>query len=193
MATASSALEGTLDGERGRVGTSCRMLPANAAERPTRPGVPSVDDHRDRDAGPLDPAGGHPRVRDRVPRFHHRQRRAATIALDLPATRPGHARGPGVRHSAAISRCSRRPHPRRAPSPTATAAGGSSSSGSSRSGSTSALCGLAPTMEWLVVFRLLQGAAGALLVPGPLSLITANFEGGPRPRHSGCGRPRPPR
>ena len=52
-------------------------------------------------------------------------------------------------------------------------------------GLTSALCGLAPTMEWLVIFRLLQGAAGALLVPGPLSLITANFEGQARARAFG--------
>jgi EmrB/QacA subfamily drug resistance transporter len=41
----------------------------------------------------------------------------------------------------------------------------------------SALCGLAPTLEWLVGFRLLQGAAGALLVPGALSIITQTFEG----------------
>jgi EmrB/QacA subfamily drug resistance transporter len=39
----------------------------------------------------------------------------------------------------------------------------------------SALCGMAPTMEWLVFFRVLQGAAGALLVPGALSLISATF------------------
>ena len=44
-------------------------------------------------------------------------------------------------------------------------------------GATSALCGLAPTMELLVLFRVLQGAAGALLVPGSLALITANFSG----------------
>jgi len=44
-------------------------------------------------------------------------------------------------------------------------------------GITSVLCGLAPTMELLVAFRILQGAAGALLVPGSLSLITAAFEG----------------
>ena len=52
-------------------------------------------------------------------------------------------------------------------------------------GLASALCGLAPTMEWLIVFRLFQGAAGALLVPGPLSLITANFEGEARARAFG--------
>jgi EmrB/QacA subfamily drug resistance transporter len=52
-------------------------------------------------------------------------------------------------------------------------------------GLTSALCGLAPTMELLVVFRLLQGMAGALLVPGPLSIITATFEGGARARAIG--------
>lgn len=44
-------------------------------------------------------------------------------------------------------------------------------------GITSVLCGLAPTMETLVVFRILQGAAGAMLVPGSLALITANFDG----------------
>ena len=44
-------------------------------------------------------------------------------------------------------------------------------------GATSVLCGLAPNMELLVLFRVLQGAAGALLVPGSLALLTANFEG----------------
>jgi EmrB/QacA subfamily drug resistance transporter len=40
---------------------------------------------------------------------------------------------------------------------------------------TSALCGLAPNLEILVVSRLLQGAAGALMVPGALSIITQTF------------------
>src|ERR1700738_3869854 len=44
-------------------------------------------------------------------------------------------------------------------------------------GVTSVLCGLAPSMELLVLFRILQGAAGALLVPGSLALLTANFSG----------------
>ena len=44
-------------------------------------------------------------------------------------------------------------------------------------GLTSALCGLAPNMELLVLFRLLQGAAGALLVPGSLALITVAYDG----------------
>ncbi|HEY9287790.1 MAG TPA: MFS transporter [Candidatus Dormibacteraeota bacterium] len=44
-------------------------------------------------------------------------------------------------------------------------------------GLTSVLCGLAPNMELLVLFRILQGAAGAFLVPGSLALITSNFEG----------------
>jgi len=44
-------------------------------------------------------------------------------------------------------------------------------------GATSALCGFAPNMELLVAFRILQGAAGALLVPGSLALLTANFSG----------------
>jgi len=44
-------------------------------------------------------------------------------------------------------------------------------------GATSALCGLATNMELLVLFRILQGATGALLVPGSLALLTANFSG----------------
>ena len=58
-------------------------------------------------------------------------------------------------------------------------------------GITSVLCGLAPTLELLVVARLLQGAAGALLVPGSLAIITATVRrrGRPRPgdRHLGGG------
>ena len=42
---------------------------------------------------------------------------------------------------------------------------------------TSVLCGLAPSLDALVVFRLLQGAAAALLVPGSLALITSTFAG----------------
>jgi EmrB/QacA subfamily drug resistance transporter len=42
---------------------------------------------------------------------------------------------------------------------------------------TSLLCGIAPSMELLIVFRVLQGAAGALLVPGSLALLTATFTG----------------
>ncbi|HSS93937.1 MAG TPA: MFS transporter [Candidatus Dormibacteraeota bacterium] len=44
-------------------------------------------------------------------------------------------------------------------------------------GLTSALCGLAPNLETLIVLRVLQGVAGAFLVPGSLALITANFSG----------------
>ncbi|MGZ6272541.1 MAG: MFS transporter, partial [Candidatus Limnocylindrales bacterium] len=44
-------------------------------------------------------------------------------------------------------------------------------------GATSALCGFAPNMELLILFRVLQGATGALLVPGSLSLLTATFSG----------------
>lgn len=44
-------------------------------------------------------------------------------------------------------------------------------------GATSILCGVAPNMELLIVGRILQGAAGAVLVPGSLSIITATFEG----------------
>ncbi len=44
-------------------------------------------------------------------------------------------------------------------------------------GLTSVLCGLAPNMELLVLFRVFQGVAGAILIPGSLALLTANFEG----------------
>ncbi len=50
---------------------------------------------------------------------------------------------------------------------------------------TSALCGLAPTLEWLIVFRLAQGATGALLIPGSLALITHAFDGPERGRAFG--------
>ena len=52
-------------------------------------------------------------------------------------------------------------------------------------GITSVLCGLAPTLETLALARVLQGAAGALLVPGSLSIITATFEGPERARAFG--------
>jgi len=44
-------------------------------------------------------------------------------------------------------------------------------------GFTSVLCGLVRSMELLIFCRILQGAAGAFLVPGSLSLITATFAG----------------
>jgi EmrB/QacA subfamily drug resistance transporter len=52
-------------------------------------------------------------------------------------------------------------------------------------GATSVLCGLAPNLELLVLGRLLQGIAGALLVPGSLSIITHTFEGASRARAFG--------
>jgi EmrB/QacA subfamily drug resistance transporter len=52
-------------------------------------------------------------------------------------------------------------------------------------GITSMLCALAPTLELLALFRVLQGATGALLVPGSLSIITATFEGEARGRAFG--------
>ncbi len=44
-------------------------------------------------------------------------------------------------------------------------------------GASSLLCGLAPNMELLIVFRLVQGAAGAFLVPGSLAILTNAFSG----------------
>src|SRR6478735_1341032 len=44
-------------------------------------------------------------------------------------------------------------------------------------GATSALCAVAPSDEFLVAARALQGVAGALLVPGSLAIVAATFEG----------------
>jgi EmrB/QacA subfamily drug resistance transporter len=52
-------------------------------------------------------------------------------------------------------------------------------------GASSAACGAAPTMELLIAARLVQGAFGALLVPGSLSIITATFSGEERGRAIG--------
>jgi EmrB/QacA subfamily drug resistance transporter len=47
-------------------------------------------------------------------------------------------------------------------------------------GAVSALCAIAPTDEFLVAARALQGIAGALLVPGSLAIVAATFEGAAR-------------
>jgi EmrB/QacA subfamily drug resistance transporter len=52
-------------------------------------------------------------------------------------------------------------------------------------GVTSVLCAIAPTDEALIGFRALQGAAGALLVPGSLAILAATFEGEARGRAVG--------
>ena len=44
-------------------------------------------------------------------------------------------------------------------------------------GVTSILCALAPTEEFLIGARALQGVAGALLVPGSLAIVAATFSG----------------
>lgn len=44
-------------------------------------------------------------------------------------------------------------------------------------GATSLLCALAPSAEFLIVSRALQGIAGALLVPSSLALIMSTFRG----------------
>ena len=49
----------------------------------------------------------------------------------------------------------------------------------------SAWCGLAPDVNHLIAARALQGIGGALLVPGSLALISANFSGEQRGRAIG--------
>ena len=45
---------------------------------------------------------------------------------------------------------------------------------------TSVLCAIAPSVEFLVGARALQGVAGALLVPGSLAIVASTFEGAER-------------
>ena len=55
----------------------------------------------------------------------------------------------------------------------------------------SALCGLAPSIGWLVAARALQGVGSALLTPGSLALIQSSIRPrGPGPRDRALGRPR---
>ena len=49
----------------------------------------------------------------------------------------------------------------------------------------SIVCALAPSIEWLVAGRSLQGLGGALATPGSLALISANFSGEARGRAIG--------
>jgi len=52
-------------------------------------------------------------------------------------------------------------------------------------GATSILCALAPSEEFLIGARALQGVAGALLVPGSLAIVAATFSGEERGRAVG--------
>ena len=52
-------------------------------------------------------------------------------------------------------------------------------------GFASLICALAPSLDVLAAARLLQGVAGALLVPGSLAIITATFDGPARGRAFG--------
>ena len=50
----------------------------------------------------------------------------------------------------------------------------------------SLLCAVAPTVETLIVARLIQGVGGALLTPGSLAMIEASFRVRDRPRAIGA-------
>jgi EmrB/QacA subfamily drug resistance transporter len=49
----------------------------------------------------------------------------------------------------------------------------------------SALCGVSPDIRWLIIARGVQGVGGALLIPGSLALISANFSENDRGRAIG--------
>lgn len=50
----------------------------------------------------------------------------------------------------------------------------------------SALCTFAPTLEWLVAGRVIQGVGGALLTPGSLAILQAGFREDDRARAIGA-------
>lgn len=50
---------------------------------------------------------------------------------------------------------------------------------------TSLLCAIAPTAEFLIVARALQGVAGALITPSSLALIMSRFSGNEKPKAVG--------
>jgi EmrB/QacA subfamily drug resistance transporter len=52
-------------------------------------------------------------------------------------------------------------------------------------GAVSLACGLAPSLDLLVIARLAQGFAGALLIPGSLAILTTLYEGPARVRAFG--------
>lgn len=52
-------------------------------------------------------------------------------------------------------------------------------------GITSVLCAIAPSAEFLIIARALQGIAGALLVPSSLALILSSFDGAAQARAIG--------
>ena len=47
--------------------------------------------------------------------------------------------------------------------------------GSAAFGAASLACGLAPNVEWLIAFRVLQGLAAAVLTPQSLAVIQVSF------------------
>ena len=50
----------------------------------------------------------------------------------------------------------------------------------------SVVCAVAPTVQWLIAARLLQGIAGAMLTPGSLAIIEASYRRNDRPRAIGA-------
>ena len=107
----------------------------------------------------LGPRGHDRGVGDRLPRRDDRQRRPAAHRAG-PADHILGVSRPRPTSPAATSRSWRRSSCSPEPSPTSTADAASSSSASVGFGLTSVLCGLAPTMEFLVLARLAPGLRG---------------------------------
>ena len=102
------------------------------------------------------------------------------IAIPEPAEGPRRSRPPDPNGSstATCSRC-RRCSRSAAGSATCWAAGGWSSIGVIGFAGASAFCGLTPTgsiaESWIIFFRVLQGAAAALMFPAAVGIVVASF------------------
>ena len=120
---------------------------------------------------------------DRRPGRHDRQRRAARRSqrdlrrVGLRAAVDDRRLHAGAREPADAGRA--RP-------PTASAARGSSRSAWRCSPLGSLLCSLAPSLGWLIAFRVLQAVGGAMLNPVAMSIIRNTFED-PRERAQAIG------
>ena len=94
---------------------------------------------------------------------------------DISASFPGRAGACSPGCSTATSSSSRRCWCRPAASPTASATSASSSLGIAGFTAASLLCAVAPSLEMLIAFRVLQGVGAAAIAPTSLAIVLDSF------------------